>query len=126
MSAVIKTFKAPAASNYGSSPGYIVRLSATGGEVTICTDASVLPLGVIVSAENELGGVVAVCVSGPCKARAGTTITAGTHMALGADGDGECVPGTAGSFVVGRFAGKASAADNDWIDIIVAPFELET
>lgn len=122
----VLTFKSPAGSNYATSFGRIVRLSGTGKEVTICTDASVLPLGIIVSADDRNGGNVAVCIQGECRARAGNNIVAGTNQALQSNGSGECVPGVAGSFVVGRFMGAASAVSGDEINVVVAPFELET
>lgn len=119
----ILTFKAPSGSNYGTSLGYVVQMTGA-DEVTIATAANVVPLGVITNAENANGGWVAVCVLGPCKARAGGAFTVGTHDFGSADGDGEVVASSAGDYYVGRFTGKATAADNDLVDFIVQPGQL--
>ncbi len=124
-SPLIKTYRAPAASNYFDKIGYIV-LKSTTDEVVLAADGTVLPLGIITDAANEAGGIVSVCVDGECYARFGAAVTVGTHHALMADADGECIAGTAGNFCVGRALASVTAADNDLLPILVAPFELET
>lgn len=123
MDAINLTFNAPAASNYGSSIGYVVQVTGA-NEVTIATANNVVPLGIIVAAENQNGGQVTVCVLGRCKARAGAAITVGTHDFCEADGDGEVIPVQAGGYYVGRFVGKATAADNDLVDFFVQPGQI--
>jgi len=122
----IKSFRAPAASDYSAKIGYVVYKSGTANEVTISTDptqAAECPVGVIIACENDAtGGQVTVAMAGEhCYARAGAAITLGTHNLLKADGDGEVVPATANTWAVGYTVHSVTAADNDLIEIVVAP-----
>lgn len=130
---VIQTFRAPAASNYATSVGLVVNLTAvaTGqARATLLTGASDdtlsnAVLGVIVAADNANGGAVSVCTSGPCRAMAGAAITPGTDVFLMVDGNSKVIPATDGNMTVGRFLGKQVAASGDFIEIFVQPGNLE-
>ncbi len=131
--AIIQTFRAPAASNYATSVGLVVNLTAVATGESRCTlltgtddgTLSNMPLGVIVWADNASGGAVGVCTFGPCKALAGAAITPGTDTYLMVDADSEVIAATDGNFYVGRNLSKRVVADNDWIDIFVQPGNLE-
>lgn len=130
---ILMTFRAPAASNYATSVGLVVNLTAVAtGEArcTLLTGASDdtlsnAVLGVIVAADNANGGAVTVCVGGPCKAMAGAAITPGTDVLLMVDGNSKVIPATDGNMTVGRFLGKQVAASGDFVDIFVQPGNLE-
>lgn len=127
---IILPFKAPAASNYSSDVGKIVSLTAVASGEARCTlltandDGTLgdLPLGVIVSADNENGGTVAVCVFGVCKVIAGEAITPGTDTLLMAGAGSLAFKGADGKLILGRTLHKQVCAANDLIDVLVAPF----
>lgn len=130
MSSVFVTCRAPAASNYSANVGLVVNLTGAGQEATLATTtadtaAADLPYGIIVWAANEVGGAMTVCTHGPCKARAGDTITRGTHTLLMTAADSRLDPCTDGNFYVARYIGMNSAVDGDWIDVFVQPGNYE-
>ena len=118
MSSIVLPFKAPAASNYATSVGKVVNLTAVAsgvGRCTLLTDTddgtlSNLPLGVIVGADNENGGTVAVCVFGVCKMLAGGTITPGTDTLVMAGAGSVGFKATDGNFTIGRLLHKQVVA----------------
>lgn len=133
MDSIILPFKAPAASNYSTSVGKVVSLTAVASGEARCTLLTAtsddtlanLPLGVIVAADNANGGTVSVCVFGRCQALAAEALTPGTDTLL-MTGVGSLVyKATDGNMVLGRLLHKQVAAANDWIEIFVNPDTYE-
>lgn len=130
---ILQTFRAPAASNYATSVGLVVNLTAVATGDARCTlltgtddgTLSNLPLGVIVAADNANGGAVTVCTGGPCMAKAGAAITPGTDAFLMVDGSSRVIAATDGNCTVGRYLGKTVAAANDFVAVFVQPANLE-
>lgn len=127
-SSFVATYAAPAASNYSAEVGKAVALTAvaagagrTEARATLMAAATACPLGIIVSGENYVGGVVSVCIGGPVYALAGAAITPGTNVWLSPDGTGRLIPSTEGDWAVGRFIGKQVQAAGDIIQVFVQP-----
>lgn len=119
-----RSYAAPAAVNNTASIGKGVELTAvaTGqARATLLAAATSLPLGIIVQAENMIGGETSVCVGGVCRALAGAAITPGTDNLLMCDATGRLIPATEGSYYVGRLMSKQVAAAGDWIEVYVQP-----
>lgn len=115
------TFSPPSGQNYSGNEGEVVYISGA-GEVTVSTNPGTqFPIGIITKAVNATDGKVTVCIGGYCQARAGATITAGTHNLLMAGNDSRLDPASTGNFAVARFVGSASAQDGQWIDVYVEP-----
>lgn len=135
--AVIKQYAPPSGGNYSENVGLIVYLSAA-NEVTLQTDAADVgdgggdfadsfSLGIIVSAENYTDGQVSVCISGPCKVKLGDTFTAGTTTrAFFAAADSRADPAVDEKFICGFLLGRASGADGELADCVVAPQKWAT
>lgn len=119
----VESYDAPAAANYAEFIGYMVYESGD-NEVTLVTDAtSQRPIGIITEAEDRLGGRVAVCIHGQCKAVAGDVITPGTHVWLSCDGlvDARALPTNIGRYVVGFSLASVATVADEMFDIFVAP-----
>lgn len=124
MSAVIRTYNAPAATTYSASDIGKVVYESGAGEATISTNPAIsggkVPLGILVDTDGQAAGRLSVCVSGLCKALFGAAFTPGTSIPLlMANGSGKAIPATDGNYSFGRFAGKAAAADTHYHDVIV-------
>lgn len=130
---ITATFAAPAASNYASSVGKVVNLTAVATGEARCTlltgtddgTASNLPLGIILASDNQNGGSTTVCTGGLCYGYAGEAITPGTNALLMAGASSLLYVATDGNFVVGRYMGKFVAAAGDLIPVYVQPGNFE-
>lgn len=130
---ITATFAAPTASNYASSVGKVVNLTAVATGEARCTlltsrddgTASDIPLGIILSSDNQNGGSTTVCVGGLCYGLAGEAITPGTDVQLMTGASSLLYVATDGNFIVGRYMGKFVAAAGDLIPVYVQPGNLE-
>jgi len=87
--------RAPAAANYATKIGYVVEDHTVAGECVLngasAAGEDSRPLGVIVEAENRLGGLCTICVLGPAFAIFGGVVTKGTHSIVKSDADSKLV-----------------------------------
>lgn len=85
----------------------------TGANTVEQGNASGQPCGIALAAAAS-GESVAVCISGPCLASAGATLTPGTHTFLISDANGLLDPAaTDEDIYIARFLGERAAADGD-------------
>jgi len=121
---------APAASNYGDMVGYLVYAGAVVGghaRATLAANATAMPLGVIVSAEDKLGGKVGIVTLGRARVYAGGVLTPGTDSNVMADASAKAIVGVSGgNFMLGRAIHGFVSADGDLIEVIVQPAYLGT
>lgn len=89
------TRRAPAAANYSGNEGLAVLDHTVAGECILAGAAAAgenkRPLGIIVSAENKVGGECTICVFGECFGIAGGVITKGTHTIVKTDADSKLI-----------------------------------
>ena len=126
--------RAPAAANYGAKVGFVVKDHTVAGECILAGAAAAgenaKPLGVIVEAEDRLGGLCTITIFGTAYFFAGGVITKGTHTILKTDAASELVAAadadavwTTG-FVL--FEGEtAAAADGGMYRMFVDPKLIE-
>lgn len=115
---------APAASNYSDYVGYMVYESAIAAgkpRATLAVDGSVLPLGIITDAEDELGGRLVIQNAGRGRVKAGGALTPGTTKFVMANAGSKAIAGVSGNYILGRCIQETVAADADLIDVMVEP-----
>lgn len=76
------------------------------------------PVGVLVQVDGTgVGAMCLVCISGPCKVKAGAAFNEGVNLA--SDANGEAVLATTGESILGQ-ALSAAAAANELVPVNVA------
>jgi len=132
MDFITTTRNAPAAANYAANVGLVVKEGAAAGECVLAGAAVATsagrPLGVIIAADNELGGKVTIVCHGHTFVKAGATLTPQTHTLLYSDANSQAdpltVPTTTGAAKwsfgwLDAERGTPAAAEDDFIRCFV-------
>lgn len=116
----VVTRNAPAGANYSDSVGLVV-YETNAGEATLAPNATVQPLGVILSADDVAAGRVSVCTHGRCKAKYNGVITLGTTLWCQADsgGSGELVANANDGYAVGYTLATVDTVANEYAEFYV-------
>lgn len=110
----------PAGGNLSTKQFYFMKMSGTGQQVTTCTAATDIPVGVLQNKPAAAGRAAKLVVCGPTKISADAALTVGTL--IGTSADGQADPKTAGTdtteYICGQVIELAGAA-GDIVEAII-------